>query len=40
MTLPALLLFDLGGVLLENTAFDALIRLTASVSNVSDFKER
>ncbi len=40
MTPPALLLFDLGGVLLENTAFDALNRLTSSVSNVNEFKER
>ena len=40
MTPPTLLLFDLGGVLLENTAFEALAHLTSSTSSESDFKER
>ena len=37
---PTLLLFDLGGVLLENTAFDALTQLSSSPLGLGDFKER
>ena len=37
---PTLLLFDLGGVLLENSAFDALTRLSSDDFDVAEFQER